>query len=384
MVRIVHLADTHLGYKQYNLEEREKDIYDVLEEIGDKILEEHADIVIHSGDLFDSPRPTTQAYYAFKKFLKRLDGKVEFFAVLGDHDKPKARGMPPHKLFDDQIQTLGVAGVSEHQQISVDGKKVLIVGISHLSRAYRPILIEELKKLENLKTQVDCRVLALHEAIDKFFPFEEACEISLTELPKNFRYYAMGHLHSRIKASYGQGELAYSGSTEIMRSDEIGSWKKLGKGFFIVDIENEKVNVAEVNLERIRPQIEVKLSYAHLRDELEEFVKKIGDNEKLPVIHVRVEGKDVDRQGVHQTLSDVLTGKVLTFRQVIVEESEMRLPEVKPGSFHINQVLKDYLKDEKAAQLAVEMLKYLRQGDTEGAKSVADGYFQRLKGGDEA
>jgi len=384
MVRIVHLADTHLGYKQYNLEEREKDIYDVLEEIGDKILEEHADIVIHSGDLFDSPRPTTQAYYAFKKFLKRLDGKVEFFAVLGDHDKPKARGMPPHKLFDDQIQTLGVAGVSEHQQISVDGKKVLIVGISHLSRTYRPVLVEELKKLENLKTQVDCRVLALHEAIDKFFPFEEACEISLTELPKNFRYYAMGHLHSRIKASYGQGELTYPGSTEIIRSDEIGSWKKLGKGFFIVDIENEKVNVAEVNLERIRPQIEVKLSYAHLRDELEEFVKKIGDSEKLPVVHVRVEGKEIDRQGVHQTLSDVLTGKVLTFRQVIVEESEMRLPELKPGSFHINQVLKDYLKDEKAAQLAVEMLKYLRQGDTEGAKSVAEGYFQRLKGGEEA
>jgi len=384
MVRIVHLADTHLGYKQYNLEEREKDIYDVLEEIGDKILEEHADIVIHSGDLFDSPRPTTQAYYAFKKFLKRLDGKVEFFAVLGDHDKPKARGMPPHKLFDDQIQTLGVAGVSEHQQISVDGQKALIVGISHLSRTYRPVLVEELKKLENLKTQVDCSVLALHEAIDKFFPFEEACEISLTELPKNFRYYAMGHLHSRIKASYGQGELTYPGSTEIIRSDEIGSWKKLGKGFFIVDIENEKVNVAEVNLERIRPQIEVKLSYAHLRDELEEFVKKIGDSEKLPVVHVRVEGKEIDRQGVHQTLSDVLTGKVLTFRQVIVEESEMRLPELKPGSFHINQVLKDYLKDEKAAQLAVEMLKYLRQGDTEGAKSVADGYFQRLKGGEEA
>lgn len=384
MVRIVHLADTHLGYKQYNLEEREKDIYDVLEEVGDKILEEHADIVIHSGDLFDSPRPTTQAYYAFKKFLKRLDGKVEFFAVLGDHDKPKARGMPPHKLFDDQIQTLGVAGVSEHQQISVDGKKVLIVGISHLSRTYRPILVEELKKLENLKMQADCRVLALHEAIDKFFPFEEACEISLTELPKNFRYYAMGHLHSRIKASYGQGELTYPGSTEIMRSDEIGGWKKLGKGFFIIDINNEEVDVTDVNLERIRPQIEVKLDYTNLKDELEELVKNIGDTEKLPVVHVRVEGKEIDRQEVHQVLSDVLTGKVLTFRQVIVEESEMRLPELKPGSFHINQVLKDYLKDEKVAQLAVEMLKYLRQGDTDGAKSVADGYFQRLKGGEEA
>jgi len=384
MVRIAHLADTHLGYKQYNLEEREKDIYDVLEEIGEKILEEHADIVIHSGDLFDSPRPTTQAYYALKKLLKRLDGKVKFFAVLGDHDKPKARGMPPHKLFDDQIQTLGVSGTAEHQQVTVDGKKVLVAGISNLSRTYRSVLVDELKKLGKLGIKCDCSVLVLHEAIDKFFPFEEACEIALTELPKNFRYYAMGHLHARIKASYGQGELTYPGSSEIMRSDEIGGWKKLGKGFFIVDINDAEVDVAEVNLERIRPQIDVKLNYAHFKDELEELVKSIGDGDKLPVVHVRVEGKDIDRQGVHQALSDALTGKVLTFRQVIVEESEMRLPELKPGSFRFNQVLKDYLKDEKVAQLAVEMLKYLRQGDTEGAKTVADGYFQKLKGGGEA
>jgi len=384
MVRIAHLADTHLGYKQYNLEEREKDIYDVLEEIGEKILEEHADIVIHSGDLFDSPRPTTQAYYALKKLLKRLDGKVKFFAVLGDHDKPKARGMPPHKLFDDQIQTLGVSGTAEHQQVTVDGKKVLVAGISNLSRTYRSVLVDELKKLGKLGIKCDCSVLVLHEAIDKFFPFEEACEIALTELPKNFRYYAMGHLHARIKASYGQGELTYPGSSEIMRSDEIGGWKKLGKGFFIVDINDAEVDVAEVNLERIRPQIDVKLNYAHFKDELEELVKSIGDGDKLPVVHVRVEGKDIDRQGVHQALSDALTGKVLTFRQVIVEESEMRLPELKPGSFRFNQVLKDYLKDEKVAQLAVEMLKYLRQGDTDGAKTVADGYFQKLKGGGEA
>jgi len=384
MVRIAHLADTHLGYKQYNLEEREKDIYDVLEEIGDKILEEHADIVIHSGDLFDSPRPTTQAYYALKKLLKRLDGKVKFFAVLGDHDKPKARGMPPHKLFDDQIQTLGVTGTAEHQQVTIDGKEVLIVGISNLSRTYRPVLVDELNKLGKAGIKCDYSVLVLHEAIDKFFPFEEACEIALTELPKNFRYYAMGHLHTRIKASYGQGELTYPGSSEIMRSDEIGGWKKLGKGFFIVDINNEETNVADVNLERIRPQIEVKLNFARFKDELEKLVECLGDGKKLPVVHVRVEGKEIDRQGVHQVLSDALAGKVLTFRQVIVEESEMRLPEIKPGSFHINQVLRDYLKDEKVAQLAVEMLKYLRQGDVDGAKSVAYGYFQKLKGGEEA
>lgn len=377
MVRIAHLADTHLGYKQYNLEEREKDIYDVLEEIGDKILEEHADIVIHSGDLFDSPRPTTQAYYAFKKFLKRLDGKVEFFAVLGDHDKPKTRGMPPHRLFEDQIQILGVGGTAEHHTISIDGKEILVAGISNLSQTYRSVLAEELKKLGSLKPKCDCSVLILHEAIDKFFPFEEACEVALTDVPKNFNYYAMGHLHARIKASHGQGELTYPGSSEIIRSDEIAGWKKQGKGFYIADIDDGEVKVANVDLERIRPQMDVKLSYAHLKKELEGLVENLAGCQKSPVVHVCVEGKEIDRQAVHQALSEALTGKVLTFRPTVTEESEMRLPELKPGSFNVGQVLSDYFKNKEVAQLAVEMLKYLRQGDMDGAKDIADGYFQR-------
>ena len=381
MVRIAHLADTHLGYKQYNLEEREKDIYDVLEEIGDKILEEHADIVIHSGDLFDSPRPTTQAYYAFKKFLKRLDGKVEFFAVLGDHDKPKTRGMPPHRLFEDQIQILGVGGTAEHHTISIDGKEILVAGISNLSQTYRSVLAEELKKLGSLKPKCDCSVLILHEAIDKLFPFEEACDVALTDVPKNFNYYAMGHLHARIKASHGQGELTYPGSSEIIRSDEIAGWKKQGKGFYIADIDDGEVKVANVDLERIRPQMDVKLSYAHLEKELEGLVENLAGCQKSPVVHVCVEGKEIDRQAVHQALSEALTGKVLTFRPTVTEESEMRLPELKPGSFNVGQVLSDYFKNKEVAQLAVEMLKYLRQGDMDGAKDIADGYFQRASKG---
>jgi DNA repair exonuclease SbcCD nuclease subunit len=377
VVRIAHLADTHLGHRQYNLEEREKDIYDVLEEIGEKIIEEHADIVIHSGDLFDSPRPTTQAYYAFKKLLRKLDGKVKLFAVLGDHDKPKIRGMPPHMLFEDQIQVLGAAGAAEHQSIIVEGKEILVAGISNLSQMYRAVLAEELKKLGSLKTKCHCSILVLHEAIDQFF-IEEACELALTDVPKNFNYYAMGHLHSRIKASHGQGELAYPGSSEIIRSDEIAEWKKKGKGFYVVDIEKDETKVTNVNLECIRPQMDVTLNYAHLKKELEEFVESLAAYQKAPVVQVRVEGKDIDRQAVHETLSEALTGKVLTFRPTVTEESEMRLPELKPGSFNVSQVLVDYFKKKEVAELANEMLKHLRQGDTVGAKDVADEYFRKV------
>jgi len=377
VARIAHLADTHLGHRQYNLEEREKDIYDVLGEIGDRILEEHADIVIHSGDLFDSPRPTTQAYYAFKEFLKRLNGKVKFFAVLGDHDKPKIRGMPPHRLFEDQIQILGVGGTAEHQSIMVDGKEILVAGISNLSQMYRAVLAQELKKLGSLETKCDCSVLVLHEAIDQFF-IEEACELALTDVPKNFDYYAMGHLHTRIRASHGQGELAYPGSSEIIRSDEIADWKKQGKGFYIVDLDEGEAKVTNVNLERIRPQMDVTLNYAHLKEELHTFVGSLVACQKKPVVQVCVEGKDIDRRAVHQALSEALTGRVLTFRPTVTEESEVRLPELKPGSFNVSQVLADYFKNKEIAQLANEILRHLRQGDTGGAKEVADGYFHKV------
>jgi len=379
MVRIAHFADTHLGYKQYNLDEREKDIYDTLEEIGRKILEEHADIVIHSGDLFDSPRPTPQAYRAFKKFLNKLGGKAKVFAVLGDHDRPKSRGVPPHVLFEDQMQILGASGSAQHQEIKVGGKDVLVAGLSNLSRTYRTILLEELKKLEALELEGKVGVLALHEGIDKFLPFEGAFELSLDEVPRNFDYVAMGHLHARIKASFGKGELAYPGSSEIISRTEIGSWQKNGKGFFIVDLEGDDVEVRDVNLECIRPQVEAKLNYSHLEVGLGELVKKLEGMAKLPLVHVVVEGKGVDRQSVHKTLTRALAGVALSFRSEVDEESELRLPELRAGSFNVGQVIQEYFKDEKVAGLALELWRHLRVAESDEAQRVADEYFEKVK-----
>lgn len=50
-MKFAHLSDTHLGYRQYGLIEREDDFYNVFNEIVDKIIDERVDFVIHSGDL---------------------------------------------------------------------------------------------------------------------------------------------------------------------------------------------------------------------------------------------------------------------------------------------------------------------------------------------
>ena len=379
MVRVAHLADTHLGLKQYHLDEREKDIYDALEEIGDKILDERVDIVIHSGDLFDSPRPTPQAYVTFKKFLERLDGKAQFFAVLGDHDRPKSKGLAPQVLFQNQVKLLGINGYAECQSINVNDTEVVIAGISNLSRTYHDVLVEELKNLNSLQLDDKPSILVLHEGIDKFLPYEGAYELSLNELPRNFSYIAMGHVHARIKASHGKGVLAYPGSSEIIRKDEINGWQKVGKGFYIIDLDGENVAIRNVNLECIRPQVEVTLNYAHLENDIAELVKQLECQRKLPIAHVRVEGKGINRQGVHQALSAALIGKTLIFRPEVVETTDVKLPELRPDSFHLTQVMGYYFKDKRTTELAIELFKHLRSGDIMEAQKVADEYYSRVK-----
>jgi len=376
MIRIAHLADTHLGYKQYNLDEREQDLYDVLDETADKVLKERVDILIHSGDLFESARPTTRAYYEFKKFLSKLDGKIKIFTILGDHDTPKRRGMPPHMLFEDRIEILGITG-ADHRILRIDGEEVLIAGISHFGRRYRDLLIQELEKLDSLAAKYTTSILMLHQAIEKFFTREEVFELRLDEVPRNFRYCAMGHLHTRVRASHGDGELAYSGSTEIIRRDEIVGWEKHGKGCHIIDIDDEKIQINEFNAESIRPQMQVKLHYSNFQNDLETLVNSIQKSTKLPIVHANVEGKEIDRQYVYQALTEALADKALQIRPEINEAHERQLEEIKPGSFNINQILKEYLKDETTAELGYELFKLLRYGEVEEAKKVAEEYFSK-------
>ena len=70
-----------------------------------------------------------------------MEGKAKVFAVLGDHDRPKSGGLAPHVIFEDQMQILGVGGCAEHQELKVDGKDVLVAGLSNLSRTYRPVFV---------------------------------------------------------------------------------------------------------------------------------------------------------------------------------------------------------------------------------------------------
>ena len=100
-MRFAHIADTHLGYRQYGLFEREMDFYNHYNLLIDKIIEERPDFVIHSGDLFETSRPPTKALLtAQENFLKFKEEKIPVYAIAGNHDiVMRKNALPPQVLY---------------------------------------------------------------------------------------------------------------------------------------------------------------------------------------------------------------------------------------------------------------------------------------------
>lgn len=285
---IAHMSDLHIGHRQYRIEERELDIYEHLYSIIENLKTDKPDIIIISGDFFDSPRPSIRALKEGIEFIKKLhELGLKVFMVLGDHDTPKLRDLPPQALIR-YAKVLGTKAENLHLTINVGGKEWLLAGISYkpFGSRYKKLLHEYLGRLGILiNNHKKSNILIMHQAIEEFFRFQP--HLSLSELPENVFYVAMGHLHMRIVHRLPKGGLlAYSGSLDIFRVDEIEEWKRNGKGYYLVDLSGDEPIINKINIE-IRPQEIFEGDYETVKKSIEYYLRSVKSTKK-PIIHVRV------------------------------------------------------------------------------------------------
>jgi exonuclease SbcD len=97
-MRLVHLSDIHLGFRQYQrqtptgINQREADIAMSLRKVIDTVIELHPELVLIAGDVFHTVRPTNPAIlHAFKEFsrLTQMLPDTTVVMVAGNHDTPR-------------------------------------------------------------------------------------------------------------------------------------------------------------------------------------------------------------------------------------------------------------------------------------------------------
>lgn len=86
-MRLLHTSDWHLGRETYRVPRR-PDHEAVIEEIVGVAREERPDLVVHSGDLFDAPRPGYEDLSLGADALARLADLAPVVVVCGNHDSP--------------------------------------------------------------------------------------------------------------------------------------------------------------------------------------------------------------------------------------------------------------------------------------------------------
>ncbi len=362
-----HIADTHLGYRQFNLEEREKDFYSAFEESVDRMISEGVEVVLHAGDLFDEPRPPIKALVEAKKGIERLKAKgIRIVMIPGNHDIIMRKGsMAPHALFDG-VDVLTV----DNPSVVMDD--VFIAGLPYLPKSYRDVLTEKIDGLGEEAADFKSSILLLHQGTDKHL-FNQH-EIKMEELPESFDYYAMGHIHSRIEERTLGGVLCYPGSTEMWRGYEMDDWEKNGKGFLVSDTKDFKPK--RIDLQGLRPFMRGDI--AGEADIAELKTRLTGD--KKPVVVLTIEsGQDFNR--LHEKAREELSDGALylSIKKKATPREELI---VQGGALDMKELIFDSLKEmgEKETAYAYSMFRELSKSNLEEALELTENFYQKWKG----
>lgn len=292
---ISHISDIHLGYSQFNLQEREEDIYEIFEEAVDKSIGEHAEIIILAGDIFHTPRPSGASIIKLANQLKKLkERSIPVYFILGEHDINRMQDVPvPYVFHNLRLATR----LKENQPIRYGN--ITIFGFDKERKTNIESLLQQFKTTEHLAKQqkeVDGgksnkNILVLHQGLADFNRF--AGELNSTDLPKGIDYYAMGHYHDHLEKrfDYLDGLISYPGSIDLSPSEGI---KEVEKGFFLTDMSAQEVTTNWVRLEKRRAQFAIDVNYESIADELVDIIKKAMGYEKKPIVMLKISGKQID------------------------------------------------------------------------------------------
>lgn len=371
-----HISDTHLGLTQYGLQEREDDVYSVFNESIETSIRDHVDFVIFAGDIFHVPNPSGTAILQMANALKRLKQEgIDSFFVLGEHDISRVRSAPIPYVYHN-------LGFSKYvgQGKPVIHKGVLIAGFDKIRRGEMSQYLEKFAEIDKIAAQHSGhKILVMHQGIAEINQY--AGELASTDLPKNFTYYAMGHLHDKFLKQFSHlgGPVAYPGSIEMTTSEGI---KETQKGFYEVDISSSEAKPNWIKLDT-RPQFSDKIEYQSLSESITKVLEKISGYAKKPIVELKIHGKEIESE-IIQTQISRLAPYTLHYTWKIVQEDEsngMVMLE-RPSSIddELFKLASNYLgTNEKAAFAIQELLPLLSTNKIKEAEQAILEEFERFK-----
>ncbi|MBE7692191.1 exonuclease SbcCD subunit D C-terminal domain-containing protein [Tenacibaculum finnmarkense] len=280
-MKILHTADWHLGHRLHDHSQLEEQTL-FLAWIENYISNEKIDLLLISGDIFDTSSPSNQSLTMYYNFLVKLQ-KTSCKNIIitgGNHDSPGTLNAPKELLNALSIKVVGKATekiADEVFEININDEKVLIGAVPYLrdgdirravagesfddlTDKYKKALINHYQEIAIESEKINSSnapVIAMGHLFATGGSVSDSEQniyvgtlghIGASDFPTYFDYVALGHLH-RPQIVGENDKIRYSGSPNILSFSELNYDKKI----IVLEISANKIsNIEDVIVPNFR------------------------------------------------------------------------------------------------------------------------------------
>ncbi len=321
MLKFVHMADVHLGYRQYNSEERALDFAQAFLSAIKFAVERKVDFVLIAGDLFHKksdidPLTLTQATKVLEKAKK---AGIPVVAVEGNHDSTYYKdsfswldylarsglivNLKPE--FDEGEMVVEEWDGERGAYVDLDG--VRIYGMKYYGSLTEKILEEYSKRIRS----GDFTIFMAHVGVEGYVKMHGCVSSNrLHRLKGRVDYVALGHIHR----SFVEDDFIFNpGSLETCEITEL----EFKRGFFYVEFDGEIRYELIENRRRDFVLLEYRMDapdYEGLRSYLEKHKRDTNPVVDLTITTDRTTRRLIDEERVKKMVVEVLKPIVVRVR----------------------------------------------------------------------
>ena len=259
-MRILHTSDWHIGHKIYE-RSRIDEHTQFLHWLLNIIIEKKVDVLLISGDIFDSSLPSADATDLYYRFLHNLHTQTDAHAVIiaGNHDSAVRLAAPKEFLKMADIHVTGSFRESAKEcvvSISKNGETASFAAVPYLNESdilshvslegeverhkrYREAVKKIYEECMSEMPQDSIRILMGHFFIhgsksgdsERIITVGDTQPIRTNDLPEGADYVALGHLHRPQEITGNSCPIIYPGSPIPMNFKEA----EYEKNVFLID-----------------------------------------------------------------------------------------------------------------------------------------------------
>ncbi len=350
-MKIIHTSDWHIGRNLYN-KKRYREHYQFFSWLKNYIIAEKIDMLVVSGDIFDTGTPSNQAQEIYYQFLCAISQShcKNIIITGGNHDSPSFLNAPREVLKNLNVRIFGAVEENITDHIIKIDDQAIVCAVPYLrERDIRKADFGESDqdKLANSRSGIInffTEIVQQARKIDDTLPLilmghlftiggkviegdgvrelyvGNLNSVAAENFPDDIDYLALGHLHSAQMVG-GKDHFRYSGAPLKM------SFSEANQNKYVIQLEIGDHKIKKIDKIEV-PEFQRLESVSGTMEEIKSEIKKLACGDESVWLEVIYKGKE-------------LQGNLQQNIQELTADTKLEILRIKNMNVYNHAILKD-------------------------------------------